>query len=71
MTVTLYVPAFTVGTDEPLPQPVSIVPNDIITPIPNPARKSLCLRRLKKAPSSAARLAAEAGASHGFDERCS
>ena len=69
MTVTLYVPAFTVGTDAPLLQPESIVPNDSITPIPNIARKSLCLRRLKKAPSRAAKLAAEAGASHGLGER--
>jgi hypothetical protein len=69
MTVTLYVPALTVGSDEPLPHPVSVAPNDSRRLIPRTVNIPPRLRRLKKAQNSAAKLTAEAGDSHGFLER--
>jgi len=66
------VPGFAVGTDElllPLPlQPMSVIPNDKIRPIPSADSMRTRLRRTKKTPSSNAELAA-AGTSHGSLDR--
>ena len=70
VTVTIYVPAFAVRIDGPLPlQPVSIVPIDSIKPIPKVVSMRIRLRRPKKAQSNVARLATPAGASHGAVDR--
>ena len=70
VTVTVYVPVFAVGTDEPLPlHPVSTMPVDSRRPIMSSASVLMRFRRPKKAkaPNNAAKLAA-AGGSQGFVE---